>query len=147
MSLTCPGRTAAARAAACSGATPAARPLRSAQSMLAQPGLAQPGLAQSWLGSGPLAAGGPVPGASPAARAASAGTWITSLRSSRGPPVRPLGMASRLSAAAAARRAASRSVPRNGPVTISARAWLRLITSSASGPVNRVLTGTSVAPA
>ena len=38
-------------------------------------------------------------------------------------------------------------MPRNGPATISALAWLRLITSSASGPVNRVLTGTIVAPA
>ena len=48
---------------------------------------------------------------------------------------------------AAARRAASRSVPRNGPATMRPRAPLRLITSSASWPVNRVLTGTSVAPA
>ena len=41
----------------------------------------------------------------------------------------------------------SRSVPRKSPATNRARAPLRLITSSASGPVNRVLTGTSVAPA
>ena len=51
------------------------------------------------------------------------------------------------SASAAARSAASRSAPRKSPATNSARAPLRLITSSASGPVNRVLTGTSVAPA
>ncbi len=50
------------------------------------------------------------------------------------------------SASAAARSAASRSVPRNGPTTNSTDAPLRLITSSASGPVNRVLTGISVAP-
>ena len=38
-------------------------------------------------------------------------------------------------------------MPRKRPATNSARARLRLITSSASWPVNRVLTGTSVAPA
>ena len=48
---------------------------------------------------------------------------------------------------AAARRLPSRSTPRKSPATNSARAPLRPITSSASGPVNRVLTGTSVAPA
>ena len=48
---------------------------------------------------------------------------------------------------AAARRLPSRSTPRKAPATNSARARLRPITSSASGPVNRVLTGTSAAPA
>jgi hypothetical protein len=62
---------------------------------------------------------------------------------SRAPPPVPSASA----AAAAARSAASRSTPRKSPATNSARAPLRLITSSASGPVNRVLTGTSVAPA
>jgi hypothetical protein len=38
-------------------------------------------------------------------------------------------------------------VPRKRSETISTDAPLRLITSSASGPVNRVLTGISVAPA
>ena len=49
--------------------------------------------------------------------------------------------------AAAVRSAPNRSAPRNGSATISTDAPLRVITSSASGPVNRVLTGTSVAPA
>jgi hypothetical protein len=47
----------------------------------------------------------------------------------------------------AARSSASRSMPRKQPATNSTRAPLRLITSSASWPVNRVLTGTSVPPA
>ena len=47
----------------------------------------------------------------------------------------------------AARNCASRSVPRKQPATNSTRARLRLTTSSASWPVNRVLTGTSVPPA
>jgi hypothetical protein len=49
--------------------------------------------------------------------------------------------------AAAASRAPSRSTPRKSLATNSARAPLRPITSSASVPVNRVLTGTSAAPA
>jgi hypothetical protein len=49
--------------------------------------------------------------------------------------------------AAAASRAPSRSAPRKPSATNNARAPLRPITSSASGPVNRVLTGTSAAPA
>jgi len=47
----------------------------------------------------------------------------------------------------AARSAPSRSTPRKLPATNRARAPLRPITSNASGPVNRVLTGTTAAPA
>jgi len=49
--------------------------------------------------------------------------------------------------AAAARSVPNRSTPRKSPATNSARAPLRPITSSASGPVNRVLTGTRTPPA
>ena len=103
MSLTSPGRTAAARARARPAGTVAARRSNAAQSP---------------------------------------GTRTTRLSPSRPSPSRPPP-----SASAAARSAASRSVPRKSPATNRARAPLRLITSSASGPVNRVLTGTSVAPA
>ncbi len=47
----------------------------------------------------------------------------------------------------ALRSSASRSTPRNGPATTRVSAPLRVTTSWISGPVNRVLTGTSAAPA
>jgi len=124
MSLTSSGPTAAARSCACSGGTAAARSPRLAQSMT------------------------PSAGSPPGFGEASTGTRTTRLSQPSGPGGGgPLWMILALASAAAARSVARRSVPRNGPATIRARARLREITSSASGPVNRVLTGTSVAPA
>ena len=91
-----------------------------------------------------------------AARAAAYGRRVASFRSAKPFQSAPVtrttsARAARLPAwsglSAAARSAASRSTPRKSLSTNRARAPLRLITSSASAPVNRVLTGTRVAPA
>jgi hypothetical protein len=93
-----------------------------------------------------------------AARAAAYGRRVASFRSAKlfqsAPPTRTttarparVPPCSAFAEAAAARSAASRSTPRKPSSTNSARQPLRLITSSASAPVNRVLTGTRVAPA
>jgi hypothetical protein len=118
MSLRSPGRTAPARSRTISAATAAPRPVNSAQSSGTRTTRASRSRALSE----------DAPMSAPASPAAASG-----------------GVAS--PAAAAFRRAPSRSTPRKFPATNSARAPLRTITSSASGPVNRVLTGTSTAPA
>jgi hypothetical protein len=83
-------------------------------------------------------------GSSPRAGTLSTGTRTVSSRRANDGAVLAFGMLG--VSRTAARSSASRSVPRKWPATNSTRAPLRLITSSASWPVNRVLTGTSVPP-